>query len=530
MIEFPILNKILIISIDFVALWLAVLVYNHDRKSIYNRIFLWMVPMMLGWVNFAYLARIINPEKIDISSTFLRIAWFVTPPVFFLLYLFVVYLTKQQYKYFYLSAIVITTGIISSIIAGFGNYIIKGVSFVDGYLSIIYGPWMLIFLINITFIIISTIYIFILGFKNSSNVLRRQLEYVGVGILVFYLANLLFNIYLPIQLNIGRFYYLGDYSLIVLLGLIAYSVIKESLLGVRVFLTQLLVILIIALLFYDFFIATSVFEYLWKGTLIVGFILISRLLNRSVKKEIEYREQLEKANEKLKQLDNAKTEFLSITSHQLRTPLSGIKGYLSMMVEGDFGKFSKEQDGILQRVYKEVERLIRLVQVFLNVSRIESGRLKIDKIDGDMRELVSTVVKEMLPTATEKGLELEFEDPKESIKIKADFDKMKDVVVNLIDNAIKYTKLGHINVKTYRQDDCVCIEVADSGVGIEPAEVNNLFTKFTRARGIAQVDASGSGLGLFIVKKIIEGHGGKVWAESKGKGRGATFFVNLPVV
>lgn len=529
MIEFPVINKILIISIDFIAIWLAVLVFNRDRKSVHNRLFLWMVPFMLGWVNFAYLARLMGLERMDLSSTFLRIAWFVTPPVFFILYLFVVYLIKQQKKFFYLNFLVIVSGIISSLIVGFGEYIIRGVSFVDGYLTILYGPWMLVFLLNITFIIIATVYVFIYGYLKADKKHRRQLEYVGAGISIFYVANLIFNIYLPIQLGIARFYYLGDYSLVALLALIAYAVIKESLLGVRVFLTQLLMVMVIALLFYDLFLATSTFEYAWKGIMIIAFVIISRSLNNSVRREIQYREKLEVANKKLKQLDNAKTEFLSIASHQLRTPLSGIKGYLSMMIEGDFGKFSKEQQDVLIRVYKEVERLIRLVQVFLNVSRIESGRLKIDKIQGDLRDLVDTVIKEMLPAATEKGLELEYNRPNKPLLISADFDKLKDVVVNLVDNAIKYTKLGDIQVKTYKKVNKVYIEVKDTGVGIDQAEVNNLFSKFTRAKGIAQVDASGSGLGLFIAKKIIEGHNGRIWAESQGLGKGSIFKIELPL-
>ena len=188
--------------------------------------------------------------------------------------------------------------------------------------------------------------------------------------------------------------------------------------------------------------------------------------------------ELFKANGQLKKLDQAKTEFLSITSHQLRTPLSGIKGYISMMVDGDFGAFKKEQNDILNRVKSEVDRLIRLVQVFLNVSRIESGRLKMDKIEFNLAELVDTAIAELTPAATAKKLTLNYQDGAK-IPVSADKDKLKDVVVNLIDNAIKYTQQGSITVEVREEEkNSVFVGVHDTGVGINPKEIDELFKKF----------------------------------------------------
>jgi len=259
-------------------------------------------------------------------------------------------------------------------------------------------------------------------------------------------------------------------------------------------------------------------------------------LIKSVKKEVEQKEHLEilakklkTANKKLKKLDEAKTEFLSITSHQLRTPLSSIKGYLSMIIDGDFGKFTKHQNEALGRVYSEVERLIRLVQVFLNVSRIESGRLKIANIDFDMQKLIDDVIESLKQSAKNKGLKLIYKHGKEPLMYKGDPDKIKDVVVNLVDNAIKYTQKGKIWVESYLKDEKLVVEVHDTGIGIESSYASNLFEKFSRAKGIAQIDASGTGLGLFIVKKIIEGHHGSIRAESEGKGKGTTFIFELPL-
>lgn len=535
MIDFPIINRVAVITIDLIAIWLAFLVYKSEYKTALNKIFLAMVPMMLGWVNFAYLARIINPDQISLSSLLLRIAWFVTPGVFVLTYFFVVTLTRQSADFKLASLIVIVMGALSSLMVIPPDLVIQTVDFVDGDLVIIYGEYMLLFLLMITVVIVSTLYPLIRGYKMAEDKLKTSIEYVFVGVVVFYGANLIFNITLPIFVGIGQFYYLGDYSLILLLGLTALATIKLRIMGVKVFFTQLLVAVIFVLLVYNFILSSSISEYIWQGIILISFFLLGNVLVRSVRREVRQREklsilteELKVANEKLKKLDDLKTEFLSITSHQLRTPLSGIRGYLSMMIEGDFGKFTDEQQPILNRVTKEVERLIRLVQVFLNVSRIESGRLRIDKVDGDMVDLAQTAVAELKPAAEEKGLQLTYE-PGASIKLKADFDKLKDVVVNLVDNAIKYTKEGSIAVTTKISEGRARLEVKDTGVGIEPSYAGSLFEKFTRAEGISQVDASGSGLGLFIVKKIIEGHEGKVWAESEGEGKGSTFIIEVPI-
>lgn len=249
-----------------------------------------------------------------------------------------------------------------------------------------------------------------------------------------------------------------------------------------------------------------------------------------LKKEVERAtKELRVANDNLKQLDKAKTEFISIASHQLRTPLSGIKGYLSMLADGDFSKLSNKQQEVVEDVFRNTERLIRLVNVFLNVSRIESGRLKLERSNFDLIKLIQESVRELQTDANKKKLLLEFNSNQKEIKINADRDKLQDVILNLIDNAIKYTTQGKISVQAILKNNQVQISVADTGVGIEPAEIKNLFDKFTRGKKIAQINTSGSGLGLFIAKKIIELHHGKIWIESAGKNQGSSFIFEIPL-
>ncbi len=239
--------------------------------------------------------------------------------------------------------------------------------------------------------------------------------------------------------------------------------------------------------------------------------------------------ELESANENLKQLDQAKSEFLSIASHQLRTPLTGIKGYLSMLVEGDYGKIPKKIEDIIKQVFEASNRMARLVDVFLNVSRIEAGKLKLELNGFDLGELVLRSVKDLEITANERGLKLSFEKMDNVYIVKADSDKIKDVLLNLIDNAIKYTKKGSINVKLSKKDSQALVEVSDTGVGLAEEDIDKLFNKFSRGEDSSKINTGGSGLGLYVAKKVIDAHGGKIWVESLGKEKGSKFSFTLPL-
>lgn len=371
-------------------------------------------------------------------------------------------------------------------------------------------------------------------YSVASGIEKVQWRFLAFGLLLTFLLVVVFSFLSVVifkDLSTVKFGHLYTLPFVILTS---YAMIKHRLLDIRAVAAEISVIFLNLIIFIQLINSESVNQFIVALAVLVGTLFVGVLLIRSVRKEVEQKEELaaltealKKANKKLKKLDETKTEFLSITSHQLRTPLSGIKGYMSMMREGDFGEFTNEQSHVLDRVYSEVERLIRLVQVFLNVSRIESGRLKIDKVEEDIVNLATTVVTELRPTAERKGLKLEYEKPDMPMLLSADFDKLKDVLVNLIDNAIKYTEAGRVWIVTKRIGSKIRVEVHDTGVGIDSEYADHLFEKFSRAKGIAQIDSTGSGLGLFIVKKIIEGHNGKIWAESRGKGKGSVFIFEL---
>jgi signal transduction histidine kinase len=254
-------------------------------------------------------------------------------------------------------------------------------------------------------------------------------------------------------------------------------------------------------------------------------------LSENLEKKVEEQVgELQTAYKKLQRIDKMKTEFISIVSHQLRTPLSVIKGHLSMVNEGVYDKEPEKKAKILNDVYEANERLIGLVNDVLNASRIQSGRVEISKEKADITEVIKDVVERFSSSAKEKKLELFFQEPEEKIpEINIDTTKIENVLINFIDNAIKYTNEGSIKLSVEKEKDSLLIKIEDSGDGMNQEELEKLFETFSRGGAGKKYWIQGAGLGLYIARQFTELHKGKVWAESEGKGKGSSFYIKLPI-
>lgn len=252
--------------------------------------------------------------------------------------------------------------------------------------------------------------------------------------------------------------------------------------------------------------------------------------SETLKKEInKATSDLKKANIELQKLDQAKSDFISIASHQLRTPLTIIKGFVSMILEGLYGPVSEAQKDKLEKIYESNERLSRLVDDLLNLSHIEGGKMKFDLKKTGLSKMVKDVIEELSFQAERKKLELKFKKPAKEIFVLADGEKLRHIVFNLIDNAIKYTEKGEIEVFLEKTpDDFIQFKVQDTGVGIDKKELPNLFKKFSRGANAPRYHTEGVGIGLYVAKRMMEEHKGEIWAESAGDGKGSAFFVKLP--
>lgn len=238
---------------------------------------------------------------------------------------------------------------------------------------------------------------------------------------------------------------------------------------------------------------------------------------------------LSNANQKLTQLDKMKSEIISIVAHQLRTPLSAIKWTLKILLDEDVGPVAPAQRELLSKGFESNERMIALINDMLAVDRLESGKLKYSFVPVQFEELVQEMIRSLLPLASEKNIRIELSIPEVQLpKIKIDPDKMHDVLQNLIDNAIKYTKQGGlITVGVTRQGEDLHFWVKDNGIGIPDSEKEKIFARFFRAENAIHSETNGSGLGLFIAQSIVIRHAGKIWFDSV-LNEGTTFHVLLP--
>lgn len=228
-------------------------------------------------------------------------------------------------------------------------------------------------------------------------------------------------------------------------------------------------------------------------------------------------------------IDKAKSEFVSLASHQLRTPLSTINWYTEMLLAGDAGKLNKDQKDYLNEIYKGNQRMVDLVNALLNVSRIELGTIAIESVPTNIVDLCNSVLNELMPQLKNKKLKIIKNFDNKIPDIQLDPKLMRIVFQNLLSNSVKYTPdKGTITVDIKQQGDQVLIVVTDTGMGIPKYQQKNIFTKLFRADNVREKETDGTGLGLYIVKAVIEQFGGNISFKSIEK-KGTTFFVNIPL-
>ncbi len=400
----------------------------------------------------------------------------------------------------------------------------------DGVLFPLYAFYILFVYIFVIFRLVKLL-------RVTSENKKRQVKAILKGVSLFIGLSILFVFVLPL-FGYDKFIDFDVPFSMFFVVFAAYAMVKYRLMNIKIITVQVLALVVLAMSFVDIFSTQNVQMTFYKIFIFITLAILFYFLVKSVIIEINRKEELQKmtdslakANEELRKLDNAKTEFISIASHQLRTPLTAVKGFISLILEGSYGEISKGVRDALEKAYSSSERLIDLVEDLLNVSRIESGRMQFIFAKTDLIKIIKDLQVNFAMIAKGKGLSLDFKLPKAKIpKLYLDASKIREVVSNLIDNALKYTKEGGVTVTVEKTSSkTVRIVVADTGIGIPPQEAPHLFKKFSRGKDIERLHANGTGLGLYVGKSIIDRHCGKIWFESAGAGKGTKFIIELPI-
>ena len=514
-----------------VSFLLGIFVLYKNLHSRLNRaLFFWCLTVA-SWSFFYFLWQIESQEpKALLWTRLLMLGAIWVPIAYFRVVVIFLDIEREQKKFTYF--IYILSSIFTLLL--FTPLMVKGVEPIAGFQfwpkpGLVYAPFLVMFLGVSAY----AIYLSVKALKKEkSSVRRAQIIYMLLGIAISIIGGST-NYFLWYDIPIKPY---GNIFASTYVIFTVYAIFKHHLMNIKAIVTELLTGLIILVILFEVFISKNTFEFVLRIIFLILVTIFGYLLVRSVNKEIKQREQIQRiakklkaANIELKKLDEAKSNFVSIASHQLRTPITGIKGYLSMFLEGDFGDLNDKQKKVLKENLDAVERMVKLIDIFLDISRIEADRVQLTKEPVQLERMIDSVTKELSQTAKDKKIKLKKEIKGKLPMVNVDRQKIRQVIMNLIDNALKYTEKGTITIRAEKEGGEIKVEVQDTGIGIPREEASRLFAKFVRAGGGAEVNQNGSGLGLFIIKGLIEAHGGRVGVFSKGKGKGTTFTIYVPI-
>ena len=507
--------------VSFIAIgYLGILVYTKNTKNWTNRLFGLLALVLNIYIIINYIS-LHPPIQTGLSQLFwiravMFISSFIGPILFVLSYNFPnakIYLPKK----ILISLITIAS---ASIISSITPLVFKSLEFRDGEPVPQPGIGIFIFILDFLGLVIASIVVLFLKYKNASGTEKIRHLYLLIGVSVSFIFMAIFTLLLVLVFKTSTGVFAGPIIPLVLVGLMFYAITKHNLFNIRILATELFTLLIWIIFSVNTFTSKGFNEYLFNILLLILLILFGLFLIRGTVREIK----------ELERLSAAKSEFVSIASHQLRTPLTAIKGFLSLIKEGT-GNQDERRDW-LDKAYQSNERLIRLVNDLLNISRIERGKLNYDFKPTNLEKLIEDLVSELSIPAKKKNIKLKWDAPSEPIPpITADVEKLRQVVLNIVDNSINYTQQGTVTIRIVylAHLNRIQIIVKDTGVGMTKEDLNNLFNVFSRGKNVSKTHVEGLGLGLYLAGKIVQAHRGKIWATSEGYNKGSTFYIELPV-
>ncbi len=574
----PIFIIVTIVSIFNLLLGLLVFIADKGWRKLVNKRFfiftsttsLWMLTCLFSFLD---VNNVIYWTKVSFGIGIFSV---------YLLMRFILVFPQNSLKdKFYIKIIDIFTFLLSvfGLLLSFTDLLVKDVVRSGQVITVDYGIFYSDYLIALISIMVFIFFLLFQNYRNSTAEAKSQIKTMVIGVALTLLFIVFADVIYPLIFGndfLSNFDVLG---VIFLASLTAYAIVKYQAFNIKVILTQAAVVIVLLAIFVETALSFGRQDFMLNIIIFVisfysGYLIIKSVQDEIRKKEQlqELSDQLEQANTHLKDLDKMKTEFVSLASHELLTPTSAIEGYLSMMLDEHLVKLEDPKAvQYMDRVYRSAKRLARLIADMLNISRIEEGRLLVEKKDVDLTELTKQTIEELKFKAEEHKQKMEFADPGMSLMTFADPDKVKEILVNIIGNAIKYTlqpgtihisiekvptptlteawgkiesvikastvddqesihAVADVHMKQIVGESQYLIKVKDEGVGIPKEELTKLFKKFHRVGNFSTQESQGTGLGLYITRALVELHHGRVWPDSEGMGHGSTFTFSLPVI
>jgi len=507
-----------------------------DRKSISNRLFFGFNFFAAIWILSSLVAKFLT---VDTVQPFVNIGFAAASLVVCFFLMFCIAFPDDEssfFRYWYIVAILP----VAFCVLSFLNLVAVATPDGGSSFKVSSGLFYIPYSIFLFVYIVASIVKLIADYKKERGIAKSQIFYILLGSSLYAFLALFFSLVLPVITHNQNVYKGGIYSVIIFLVFTAYAIIERGFLKIKVILTDVAVTGIIFILLIQTLLSETLQRGLINGTILIivaygGFTIIA-----SVKKEIEQNKHLqrltrhlEKDKKELIKVDRMKDEFLMMATHELTTPIAVIRGKLSMVIDENMAHLDNEQKDYLKPAYQATNRLNHLSQQLLNVTRIDQDELTINPTPTSLDDLIKDVMTSYEKEASAKGNQLSYVSNYKGEAINIDQGKIKEVISNLIDNAIRFTKNGKIIIESKLDESGknVVVSVSDTGVEIDEESQKELFGKFHQSKRfdpLSPNEQQGAGLGLYISKNFTEMHGGKIWCESE-KGKGSTFCFSLPM-
>ena len=374
--------------------------------------------------------------------------------------------------------------------------------------------------------------------KNKNN--RREISIISAGVLsfmiLFFVMEYVFTGYILGGVFDYNYFLYALFGMPILIGFLAYLIVEYKTFNIKLLATQVLVWGLGALIGAQFFFATSTENYILIAITFIVSIIFGDILIKAIKKEVKQKEELAALNIDLSKLIQQRESLVHLITHKVKGSFTHTKYIFAGILDGMYGEPSDALKKVAKYGLDSDDNGVKTVDLILNASNLQKGTVKFDLKPINFKDLVTSVVDEKKERFEEKGLKLNVDIKEDEYKVNGDAFWLREVVNNLIENALRYTKEGTVNVslnKELARDDGnnkMIFSVKDSGVGITPEDRKNLFMEGGRGKDSVKVNVDSTGYGLFTVKLIIEAHSGKVWVDSEGENKGSTFFVELDSV
>ncbi len=533
-------------NLDLVAVLIAVatlltlgfVVYFNNPKSATNKAFLFFSFMTVtyGSANF-FSYQLTDPWQI---LWLLRITMFSAVwHAFSFFYLFYVFprqeLSPPRWFFWGVLPVTILTSILT--LTPYVFQAIQTIAEVGSVTNPIRGPAIGIFGLVAGLLVVAGLSELLTKTFHGDDLQRKQARIILLGASLTFALILVCNLLLPLVFDVLGFIPLVPIFFLPFILLTAHAIRKYRFLDTKVIATEILALVLIIINVVELIIARDVGTLILRIGVFSGVLAFSIMLIRSVIREVEQRErlhvlsqELQAANTKLTALDKMKSQFLSFASHQLRSPLTVVKWQAQLLIDGSVGAVSEKGIETAKAINESADRLLALVNEFLNIRRIEEGKMEYTFEPTDVAPLVEGVVTALRQLAVHKKLELTYTNNASRTQCSVDRPKFMQVVQNLLDNSIKYTNTGwvHVSVENTTEGK-LHILVSDTGHGIDPTIIDTLFEQFVRDKKDAS-KIEGTGLGLYIAKQMMDAHHGSITVASPGPGKGSTFTIEIPTL